>query len=129
MAKITGLGGVFLPTPNDTKELLQWYKNNLGLDISDFGINFLLPNETTLITFSNKNDDAILNFSVDNLEEFLHELKEKNVEIHQDIENFDFGSFARIKDPFGSIIELAQINKEAYIKMTKKEIADYNKDS
>lgn len=129
MAKITGLGGVFLQYDKDVEKLLEWYKHVLGLDISEYGINFLIPNETTLITFSKDRSDTVLNFSVDDLEVFMKELKDKGVEIQQEMESFEYGSFARIKNPFGQVIELAQINKEPYLKMVHEELANYNKDS
>ena len=127
MARITGIGGVFLRTKSDPKELLKWYHEVLGLDVSDIAINFLSPNELTLITFDNKAEEAVLNFTVDNLGEFLEGLKEKGVAIHHDIKDYDYGRFAQIKDPFDNIIELWETKKEAYIKMVENEIAEYRR--
>ena len=129
MARITGLGGVFLKTKSDTAKLLKWYKEVLGLDITEYGINFLLPNEFTLITFQNDGDDAVLNFTVDHLDEFLEELREKDVHIHQEIQDYDYGKFAQIKDPFGTLVELWETKPANYIKMVEKEIEDYKKES
>lgn len=127
MARITGLGAVFLKTKSDTIKLLHWYRDVLGLDITEYGINFLLPNEFTLITYDNNEGEAVLNFTVDDLEEFLAELKEKNVVIHDDIKDYDYGKFAQIKDPFDNIVELWETKPTAYIKMVEKEIEDYKK--
>ena len=78
MAKITGLGGVFLKSADDDKELLKWYRDVLELDVSEFGINFLEPNLITLITFSKKGEnEAVLNFAVDDLDGFLQKIKGK----------------------------------------------------
>lgn len=37
MSKITGIGGVFLNVVGDTKKLLYWYQDVLGLDIAELG--------------------------------------------------------------------------------------------
>lgn len=129
MASITGLGGVFLRTKNDTKKLLAWYSDVLGLDVSEYGINFLTPNHFTLITFTNKDDDAVLNFSVDDLEVFMQELKAKDVKIHSDIKEYDFGKFAQIKDPFDNIVELAELYDQPYKEMVEEEIKTYKRQS
>ncbi|MBI9011034.1 MAG: hypothetical protein JEZ08_02300 [Clostridiales bacterium] len=125
MAKITGIGAIFLKTKKEVPTLLNWYQDVLGLDITEYGINFLIPNELTLITFDNEEGEATLNFTVDNLEVFLEELRAKDVVIHQEIEDYDYGKFAKIKDPYGKIVELWETKKENYIKMVKKEMADY----
>lgn len=128
MSKITGIGGVFLNINTDTKELLKWYKDVLELDVSEYGINFLEPNLMTLITFDRTSQDqAILNFAVDDLEDYIKKLKEKGVEIYKEIENFDFGSFARIKDIAGNVIELCQLKAEIYRDMVQKEVEEYKK--
>jgi hypothetical protein len=75
MAKITGFGGIFLRTKSNTTKLLHWYRDALGLDITEYGINFLIPNEFALITYDNKEDKTLLNFTVDDLETFMTELK------------------------------------------------------
>lgn len=129
MARITGIGGIFLKINYDVKKLLSWYQEILGLDVSEYGINFLTPNNLTLITFEENDGNTLLNFSVDNLEEFMTQLKEKGVVIHQEIQNYEFGRFAQIKDPFDQIVELSELNNDQYIKMVEKEIEDYKKTS
>src|SRR5262244_3905195 len=37
MAKITGIGGVFLKSKGDSKALAAWYQKHLGMPLSDFG--------------------------------------------------------------------------------------------
>ncbi|XMB67111.1 VOC family protein [Mycoplasmatota bacterium zrk1] len=125
MAKITGIGGVFLNI-TDSNKLLRWYKDILDLDITEHGINFLEPNKLTLLTFNNKNK-TILNFTVDNLELFLEELRSKDVKIIKEISTFKFGKFVQIEDILGNVIELWEPFEEEYKKMVKKEIADFKK--
>ncbi len=36
MAKITGIGGVFIKAKTDEKALREWYKKNLGLKLEDW---------------------------------------------------------------------------------------------
>lgn len=125
MAKITGIGGIFLKIQNEIQPLLLWYQEVLGLDITEYGLNFLMPNELTLITFDKSDGETMLNFTVDNLEVFMEELRAKNVVIHQEIKEYDYGKFAQIKDPYGTTVELWETKKENYIKMVKKEMTDY----
>ena len=37
MAKITGIGGVFFKAKTDNKALREWYKEHLGLELSEWG--------------------------------------------------------------------------------------------
>lgn len=128
MSKITGIGGVFLNISCDTKKLLNWYHETLGLDITEYGINFLTPNKFTLITFDdNKSGKTVLNFTVDNLDNFLESLKNKNVKIVQDTKVYEYGKFAQIKDILGNIVELWEPFDDNYIKMVEKEIDDLKK--
>ncbi|WP_308365113.1 MULTISPECIES: hypothetical protein [unclassified Microbulbifer] len=37
MAKITGIGGVFLKSKDDSATLAAWYQTHLGMQLEDFG--------------------------------------------------------------------------------------------
>ena len=37
MARITGIGGVFIKAKTDEKALAEWYKKNLGIKLEDWG--------------------------------------------------------------------------------------------
>lgn len=125
MSKITGIGGVFFNLDTDTKKLLEWYRDVLELDISEYGVNLLKPNLFTLLTFDREENDAILNFTVDDIEDFSDKLKKKNVVIHKDIDTYKYGKFLQIKDIADNIIELWEPKKEEYKKMVEEEIEDY----
>lgn len=128
MSKITGIGGVFLKVSGDTKNLLNWYHEILGLDITEYGINFLGPNKFTLTTFDNKESSkTVLNFTVDNLVNFLEKLKNNNVKIIQEIKVYEYGKFAQIEDVIGNTIELWEPFDNNYVKMVEKEIYDFSK--
>jgi len=126
MSKITGIGGIFLNLDTDTEKLLKWYKDVLELDTSEYGINILEPNIFTLITFNRSESDAILNFTVDDIEAFADKLKKKNVVIHKALDTYDYGKFLQIKDIAGNIIELWEPVEEVYKNMVTKEIKEYN---
>jgi len=126
MAKITGLGGVFLKSGNDSKELLKWYRDVLELDVSEYGINFLEPNLMTLITFGRKSDsEAVLNFTVDDLEEFIDKLKNKGVTVRKEITEYEFGSFAQVEDAAGNVIELCRLDEEKYRQIVQIEVEEF----
>lgn len=125
MAKITGLGGVFINMKKDIKTLMTWYEDVLGLDMTAYGINFLVPNQLSLITFSEGDHDTTLNFTVDDLESFMRVLEVKNVKVLDGIKAYDYGKFARIADPHGHMIELWEPFVENYIEMVKKEMIDH----
>lgn len=123
MAKITGLGGAFLKVTGDAKKLLEWYGDVLGLDISDYGINFLVPNRFTLITFDDSESaKTTLNFTVDDLETFMLTVTDKGVKVIQEIKTYDYGKFAQIEDVLGNVVELWEPYDDAYREMVTKEI-------
>ena len=107
MAKITGIGGVFLKYNEDQKHLIKWYEQKLNITVSAYGLIFLKPNIFSLVTFNWKSDhEVILNFTVDNLDQFMDELIEKDVLIVREVKESDYGKFSIIKDLHGNVIEL-----------------------
>jgi catechol 2,3-dioxygenase-like lactoylglutathione lyase family enzyme len=51
--------------------------------------------------------EFMVNYRVDNLEEFLEQLRRIGIEIEK-VEDYDYGRFAWIRDPEGNRIELYQ---------------------
>lgn len=128
MAKVTGIGGIFLRESGNQERLIKWYNEILGMKVSEYGLSFLEPNVFTLITFSRKTDEeAILNFTVDNLDELMVELKEKDVYIVDKVKEYSYGKFAHIKDVLGNVIELWEPYEENYLKMVEEESKKYKK--
>jgi predicted enzyme related to lactoylglutathione lyase len=126
MARVTGIGGVFLRA-RDPKSLSAWYVKHLGITLSDYGgATFLwtdeVPATTGMTTWSLFPEDtknfgpgnekgpqqAMINYCVDNLEELLAQLAAENVPIDPKREDADYGHFAWITDPEGNRIELWQ---------------------
>ncbi|MFD1020948.1 VOC family protein [Thalassobacillus hwangdonensis] len=127
MAGITGLGGVFLNIDSDVKKLVDWYRDVLELDVSEYGINFLNPNTFTLITFANKEGGHTkLNFTVDDLDAFMEKLVQKQVKVIQEVQEYDYGKFARIEDVSGNMVELWEPFEDNYREMVEKEMETYN---
>lgn len=128
MAKINGIGGIFLNLEGDTDKLLKWYRDVLNVKVSEYGVNYIVGNQLTLLTFKRKSErSAIINFTVDNLEEMLDQLKSKGVKIVQEIEKYSYGDFAQIEDILGNVIELWEPNEKVYKVMIEKEVKDFSK--
>ena len=126
MARVTGIGGVFLRA-RDPKSLSAWYVKHLGITLSDYGgATFLwsdeVPATTGMTTWSlfpedtkyfgpgNKNgpQQAMINYRVDDLDALLAQLAAEGVTIDPKREDADYGRFAWIVDPEGNRIELWQ---------------------
>ena len=116
MARITGLGGVFVKRA-DVDKTTAWYKDMLGIG-GDFGPMFRWRDEpqddpfSLLSSFKADSDyldpsphPFMINLRVDDLDAFQKELEAKGVEIlgRQDE---PYGKFVWIMDPDGVKIEL-----------------------
>jgi predicted enzyme related to lactoylglutathione lyase len=129
MGRAIGIGGIFIHLKGKSKDLFDWYEEYLGLDFSAYGTGFLEGEQLLTITF--KRDDSedmpLLNFRVDDIESIISKLKKNSIQIINDIEDFDYGKFARFMDPFGNPIELWEAKSNAYRKLVKEEIKKYKK--
>lgn len=120
MAKITGIGGVFFKTQNP-KELNEWYKKHLGLDIEtwggailrwqhdlaeDKGVTVWSTAAADTKWFSPSESSFMINYRIDNMEEMLTQLKAGDVEVVKGPEYHENGVFAWIMDPAGNKLEL-----------------------
>ncbi|MCI5057021.1 MAG: VOC family protein [Flavobacteriales bacterium] len=117
MAKITGVGGVFFKV-KDQDETHKWYKENMGLDIGPYGANFAwrdlesdAKKYTVWSTFKRDTDyfgnqEYMINYRVDNLEEMISELEKKGVSLVKPMETYEYGKFAWVEDPNGIRMEL-----------------------
>lgn len=120
MAKVTGIGGVFYKTQNP-KELCEWYKQYLGLDLESWGGAILrwekdqasdkgttvwsvAPNDTKW--FSPSESSFMINYRIDNMAEMIEQLKVGNINIVKGPEYHENGVFAWIMDPAGNKLEL-----------------------
>ena len=119
--KVVGVGGVFFKTEN-TEKTKKWYQENLGFPTDEWGTMFKSRDidNPDLITylqwspFDKKTDyfdpskkEFMINYRVQNIEEFVKVLKEKGVTILDEITEYgEIGKFVHILDPEGNKIEL-----------------------
>lgn len=118
MAKVVGIGGVFLKA-RDPKALAAWYTKHLGMPVSEHGaIVFDGPSAAgaTVFThfpvdtkyFGDGPQQTMVNFRVDDLDELLAQLATAGVSIDPKREDYSYGRFAWIVDPEGNRVELWQ---------------------
>ncbi len=114
--KTLGLGGVFLRMQNVDK-MIEWYREVLKIEFLDWNGAIFLPAQescTIFSFFSEENDyfplnqRVMLNFQVDDMEEFLKHIQDLKIEIIKEPEKSEFGHFVWIKDPEGNLIEVWQ---------------------
>ncbi|MGH8049569.1 MAG: VOC family protein [Arenimonas sp.] len=121
MAKVTGIGGVFLKSKSDGASLAAWYRKHLGMALEDFGGAVLRwPDdkaEDKGLTvwhvadsdskwFSPSESSFMINYRVDQLDELLAQLHADGVAVVGGPESHENGKFAWIMDPDGNKIEL-----------------------
>ena len=117
-AKVTGIGGFFFKSTN-SKELIEWYRTNLGLVTDDYGSTFWWKDNdgnqcaTQWSPFSDQTDyfspsekPFMQNFRVQNLVLLLKELEAKGIKQIGESQSFEYGTFAWIMDPEGNKVEL-----------------------
>jgi predicted enzyme related to lactoylglutathione lyase len=145
MARVTGIGGVFLRA-REPESLLAWYVKHLGIVSNGYGgTSFrwtdevpattgvtafsIFPEHTKYFGAGNEKgvQQAMVNYRVDNLDELLTQLAAAGVTIDPHREDCDYGHFAWIVDPEGNRIELwqplvvAPAQKEALPESTRQE--------
>lgn len=133
MAKVTGIGGVFFKC-KDPEKIRDWYSDKLGLNTDKYGTNFEWrhsqnPNQkgfTVWGPFSDSTEyfqpsekEFMINLRVDDLRELLDELKDQDVKIVGELEEYEYGLFAHIIDPEGTKIELWEPFDEEYDKIVE----------
>ena len=123
MARVTGIGGVFLRSA-DPKRLSGWYAEHLGFELTECGgVNFdwtdEVPAGTGLTAWSAFAEDtpyfgersgpqqqAMLNYRVDDLDALLVKLEAEDVWIDPKREAHEYGKFAWVQDCDGNRVEL-----------------------
>jgi predicted enzyme related to lactoylglutathione lyase len=122
MARVTGVGGVFLRS-RDPGAMAKWYVEHLGIVLNDFnGTAFQWSDEVPAGTgmtvwstfpedtgyFGESKQAAMVNYRVDDLEGLLESLAAAGVWIDPKREDYSYGKFAWIKDCDGNRVELWQ---------------------
>ena len=121
MAKVTGIGGIFFKSRNDSAALAAWYQNHLGIPVESWGGAVLRwPDDKAedkgLTVWSVAAQDSewfgpsdsafMINYRIDNLGELIAQLRADGVEIVNGPESHENGKFAWIMDPDGNKVEL-----------------------
>lgn len=121
MARVTGIGGVFLKSTKDKTALAEWYRDHLGLALEDWGGAILKWPEdkaedggltvwTTAAPdtkwFAPSESSFMINYRVDDLDGLITQLKDAGVEIVSGPESHENGKFAWVMDPDGNKVEL-----------------------
>ena len=123
MAKVTGIGGVFLKCRGDHAALSAWYQKHLGMPLESWGgavlrwpddksddkgltVWNLAASDTKW--FSPSESSFMINYRVDDLDELLSQLQAAGIAVVSGPESHENGKFAWIMDPDGNKVELWQ---------------------
>lgn len=121
LARVTGIGGIFFKS-NDPKQLMDWYRTHLGIDIdssggwsfqwrekrrsSRIGITVFSPFAHATDYFEPSEQPYMFNFRVADLRGLLEALRRAGVHVIGKVEEYPYGKFGWIIDPEGRKIEL-----------------------
>ncbi len=129
--KVTGIGGVFFKS-KDPQAVKEWYGNNLGLAINEYGspfefrnthrpdeINYLSwsPIEDSTNYFDPSKKEFMINYRVQNIDALVEKLKKNGVTIVDGITAYEYGKFVHIMDLEGNKIELWEPIDSFFTKM------------
>lgn len=132
--KVTGIGGIFFFSDNPEKTK-NWYAENLGLAVNEWGSNFETrnanrPEEINYLQWSPFKKDSdyfdpskkefMINYRVQNIEGLVEKLKENGVTIVDSIETYEYGKFVHIMDAEGNKIELWEPIDSVFTEMNLK---------
>lgn len=120
MKKVTGIGGIFFKS-KDPEAMRAWYQQHLGLPTTSFGATFewfetsderkkgstvWSPFKETSDYFKPSTKEFMINFTVENLEELVTQLRQEGVTILDEVERSEYGKFVHILDAEGNKVEL-----------------------
>src|SRR3954469_13801627 len=124
MARITGIGGVFFKSRDDSAAPAAWYEKNLGMPLEksfggailrwpddkaeDKGLTVWSVAKKESQWFSPSDSSFMINYRVDDLDELIAQLRADGVEVVSGPESHENGKFAWIMDPEGNKVELSE---------------------
>lgn len=120
MTRVTGIGGIFFKS-RDPKALGAWYRDHLGLDVTDWGGAIFQwggadspPGMTIWNPFAHDTDKMkpssapfMFNFRVADLDALLAALRAEGCNVMEETDTSSgFGKFGWVIDPEGNKVEL-----------------------
>lgn len=127
MGRVVGVGGLFLQFKGSKQEVQDWYEQNLGLPMSQYGSGFVQGEQLMLFSFSNDSEETpLVNLRVDDLDEVVAAIAGQGADVGV-ISDYGIGRFVRFTDPFGNLVELWEPRADEYRAMVKAEIEAYHK--
>ena len=121
MGKVIGVGGIFFYA-KDSDFLQSWYKNNLGIDMQDWGgTAFSWEDEkgqpikgTTVFSIADSTSGQfepgsakfMINFRVSELSSLMDSLRSSGCQVLDETNDSEYGKFGWVIDPEGNKIEL-----------------------
>ena len=119
MKRVTGIGGIFFKS-QDPKRLSTWYRNHLGLDVSDWGgaifkwggpespagMTIWSPFPASSDKMAPSTSPFMINFRVADLDALLMALRAEGCDVIENTEPSEFGKFGWVIDPDGNKVEL-----------------------
>ncbi|MCB4456218.1 VOC family protein [Leisingera sp. McT4-56] len=121
MAKVTGIGGVFIKARGGAKVLAAWYRDHLGLELAEFGGAVLNWKDDTaedggLTVWGTADADGtwfdpstagfMINYRIDDMDGMIAQLTDAGISILKGPDAYENGRFAWIMDPEGNKVEL-----------------------
>lgn len=131
MRRVTGIGGIFFRC-EDPAATREWYGEHLGVESGEHGANFEWrhansrdrkgftvwgPFPAGTEYFGPGEQPFMINYRVRDLEGLLSDLREAGVEIVGEPEEYEYGTFAWIRDPDGRKVELWEPRDGPYEEM------------
>lgn len=113
MERVLGIGGYFIRA-TDPPALTAWYRDQLGLDIDEYG-QWNPPAGPTVFAaferdtdyFGSRTQQAMLNFRVGDLDAMLAQLRAAGADVLDDVQELEgVGRFGWVTDPEGNRVEL-----------------------
>jgi predicted enzyme related to lactoylglutathione lyase len=121
MARVTGIGGVFFKSTGDHRALAAWYRDNLGIELKEWGGAVLKwpedRNEDQGMTvwhvaasdsewFAPSRSSFMINYRVEDLDGLLARVRGNGGQVVNGPESHENGRFAWVMDPDGNKVEL-----------------------
>lgn len=128
-ARVTGIGGIFFKA-RDPEGLRAWYRDHLGLALTDWGGAVFEPTmvspagrPSTLVWsifpadteyFAPSTAAFMINYRVDDLDQVLAALRAEGCRVDERVESSELGRFGWVVDPEGNRVELWEPPRAAH---------------